>query len=234
MENDRGVPWRIVGQDKCSRLAGLTEVLRYSAGVKLAGIIYAHRISDEKFGGLAAKNFRMFRELCGEKTLKNVVLMTNMWGRATPEQEAAREQQLKDKYFKAAIEKGAQMCRHSNTPESAREVLRKILRNRPAALKIQSELVEQHMDVGQTGLGVELNKEICELVERYRREVRELEETMRKAMDDKEEAYRRELREEKRKAQEEIKKLQRESAWMRMTMEDLRRELRNAWRCIIM
>jgi hypothetical protein len=61
----------------------LTEMFRYSAGVKLAGVIYVHRISDDKFGNLAVRNFRMFRELCGDKTLKNVILMTNMWGRVT-------------------------------------------------------------------------------------------------------------------------------------------------------
>ena len=77
----------------------------------------------------------MFRELCGEKTLKNVILMTNMWGRASPRQEADREHQLRDKHFKAAIEKGAQMCRHTNTPESARAIVRKILKNqRPGRL----------------------------------------------------------------------------------------------------
>ena len=65
----------------------------------------------------------MLRELCGEKTLKNVILMKNMWGRVTPQQGADREQQLKDKYFKAAIEKGAQLCRYTKTPESAQVIL---------------------------------------------------------------------------------------------------------------
>ena len=104
-------------------MARLTDIFRYSAGAKLAGVIYVHRISDDKFGGLAVRNFRMLRELCGEKTLKNVILMTNMWGRVTPQQGADREQQLKDKYFKAAIEKGAQLCRYTNTPQSAQVIL---------------------------------------------------------------------------------------------------------------
>ena len=83
-------------------LVQLTEVFRYSVGMKLAGVICVHRISDDKFGGLAVKNFRMFRELCGGKMLKNVILMTNMWGEVTPQKEADQEQQLRDKYFKAA------------------------------------------------------------------------------------------------------------------------------------
>ena len=203
----------------------LTEIFRYSVGAKLAGVIYVHRISDEKFGGLAVKNFRMFRELCGEKTLKNVILMTNMWGRVSPRQEADREQQLKDKYFKAAVEKGAQMCRHTNTPESARTVVRKILKNQPLVLKIQHELIDEGKDIGQTGAGVELNREIREVVEKYQRDIRDLEESMRKAMEEKDEVSREELEEEKIKMQEEVEKLRKDSAEMQSKFEDARREM---------
>jgi len=98
-------------------------MFRYSAGAKLAGVIYVHRISDTTFTNIAGNNFRTFRKVCGDGTLKNVVLMTNMWGQVTPQQGADREQQLRDKYFKAAIEKGAQLYRHTNSPESARMIL---------------------------------------------------------------------------------------------------------------
>lgn len=219
---------------KVSSRARLTEVLlRYSAGVKLAGVIYVHRISDDRFGGLAAKNFRMFRQLCGEKTLKNVIIMTNMWGRVTPQQGAAREQQLRESYFKEAIKKGAQMCRHTNTPESAREILRKILCNKPVVLQIQHELVDLHKDIGQTGAGAELNREIWELVQKHQREMRELKENMWKAMKERDEEYRQELEEEKRKADEEMWKLRRDWTEMQGTLEDLRKELKGYLRCTI-
>ena len=208
-----------------SSCAQLTDVFRYSAGAKLAGVIYVHRISDDKFGGLAVKNFRMFRELCGEKTLKNVILMTNMWGRIPLPQGADREQQLKVKYFNTAIEKGAQLCRHYNTPESARVILRKILENKPIVLKIQRELIDEHKDIGQTGAGVELNREIHEVVEKYQRELRELEESMRKAMEEKDEDSREELEEEKRKMQEEMEKLRKDTAEMESKFEEARRDM---------
>jgi len=197
----------------------------YSAGAKLAGVIYVHRISDEKFGGLAVKNFRMFRELCGERTLKNVILMTNMWGRVTPKLAAAREQQLKDEHFKTAIEKGAQLCRHNNTVESARAILRTILKNQPLVLKIQRELIDEGKDIGQTGAGAELNREIHELAEKHRREMRELEENMRKAMDEKDEESREELEGEKRRMEEKMGQLQKDSAEMQSKFEQARREM---------
>jgi chromosome segregation ATPase len=199
--------------------------LRYSAGAKLAGVIYVHRICDDKFGGLAVKNFRMFRELCGEKTLKNVILMTNMWGRVVPQQGAAREQQLKDEHFKAAVDKGARICRHNNTPESARAILRKILENQPAVLKIQHELINERKEIGETGAGAELNRELQELAEKHRREMRELEENMLKAMEEKDEESREELEEEKRRVVEKMDRLQQDSAEMQSKFEQARREM---------
>ena len=203
----------------------LNEVFRYSAGAKLAGVIYVHRISDDRFGGLAVKNFRMFRELCGEKTLKNVILMTNMWGRVTPQQGADRERQLEDNYFKAAIEKGAQMCRHKNTPKSARTILRMILENRPVVLKIQRELIDEHKDIGQTGAGVELNREMLEVVEKYQNEIRDLEENMRKAMEEKDEESHEELEEERRRLQGEMEELRKDAEEMKSKFEAARREM---------
>jgi len=167
----------------------------------------------------------MFRELCGEKTLKNVVLVTNMWGKVTPQQGADREQQLKDKYFKAAIEKDAQLRRHSNTPESAREIVRKILDNRPLALKIQHELIDQRKDIGETGAGKELKREICLAVVEYGRGIAEVEESMQKAIEEEDEQSREELEEEKRKMQEEMEKLRKDLEDMESRFEKARREM---------
>ena len=167
----------------------------------------------------------MFRELCGEKTLKNVILMTNMWGQVTPQQGADRERQLEKKYFKAAIEKGAQLCRNYNTPESARAILRNILKNKPLALQIQRELIDEGKDIGQTGAGAELNREISEVVERYQAQIRELEENMLKVIEEKDEESREELEEEKRRMQEEVDQLRQDSEEMGSKFEQARREM---------
>ena len=188
--------------------------------------MYIHKISEDRFTGVNGKNFRMFRKLCGEKTLKNVILMTNMWGRVTPQQGAARERQLKDKYFKEAIEKGAQMCRHNNTPESARAILQRIIHNRPLALRIQHELVDEQKDIGQTGAGVELIREICMLMQAHREELKDLEE--------RDEVSRRELEKGKSRLQEEMERLWNESTEMQGTMADLQKRLESIWRCVIM
>ena len=194
--------------------------------MKLAGVIYIHRISDDRFGGLAAKNFRMFRELCGEKTLKNVVLMTNMWERVTPQQGADREQQLKDKHFKAAIDKGAQLHRHgTNTQESARAILRMILKNQPAVLKIQQELIDEHKGIEQTGAGEELRKEIFGVMVKYKNNIKDLNDGIRVAAIEEDEESREEMEEEKRRLEEEMEKLRKDFEDMGTKFEEARRKM---------
>lgn len=50
----------------------------HQAKVKLAGIVYLHRINDTRLGGSAMKNLRMFKKLCGDDALSCVVLATTM------------------------------------------------------------------------------------------------------------------------------------------------------------
>ena len=105
-----------------------TELLnRYEDGSKLAGVIYIYRISGVQFSGISARNFALFRKLCDESTLKNVVLVTNMWGVGSEATNEAREKELSGTFFKPALDRGAQMGRHHNTTESAHAILRKII-----------------------------------------------------------------------------------------------------------
>src|SRR5688572_18581441 len=100
-------------------------IYRYKDGTKLAGIIYIHRISDFRMGGIATRNFKMFRRLCGDSTLKNVIIVTNMWGQVPKEVGEARETELatQDLFFKPVLDSGALMLRHHNTIDSAHDIL---------------------------------------------------------------------------------------------------------------
>lgn len=47
--------------------------------VKLAGLIYMHRITDNQLGSFATENIRPVRALVGENNMRNAVLVTNRW-----------------------------------------------------------------------------------------------------------------------------------------------------------
>jgi len=159
--------------------------------------------------GAPVKNFRMFRELCGESTLKNVVIVTNMWEGIDRQVGKEREEELKTKpiFFEPAISKGARMARHENTVDSAKKILRLVLCNRPLPLRIQEELVDENKDIMETGAGEEMNRELESQVRKHKDEMDALKEQIERAIKDKDEETRRELEEEKKRVRDEVERL---------------------------
>ena len=192
-----------------------TEVLnRYEEGSTLAGVIYIHRISDNRFGGITGRNFNMFRKLCGESTLKNVVLVTNMWKEDSQAVNEAREKELSEKFFKPAIDKGAQLVRHHNTTPSAHDILRKIVKNHPVVLQIQRELVDERKDIIDTAAGDSINAELKAQIRRHQADLKELREEMAQALKAKDDEMRQELEEAKRELEEKVTKVRKASEGM--------------------
>ena len=182
----------------------IEDAIRYELGSKLAGIIYIHRISDNRFTGIAGRNFKMFRELCGDSTLRNVVLVTNMWGDVSQDVGKDREEELTTNFFKPVLDKGARLVRHHNTVQSAHDIIRRIMKNQPAALQIQRELVDEGMDIVDTAAGEAINKELNEQIRRHKAELKSVKEEMEQSMQERDEETRREMEEETRKLQEHI------------------------------
>jgi hypothetical protein len=187
---------------------------KYENGSQLAGVIYIHRISDKRFTGVAARNFKMFRELCGDSTLKNVILVTNMWGEVSQEVGETREEQLITNSFKPALDKSAQLARHHDTVQSAHDIIRRIMRNQPLVLQIQRELVDERKGIIDTAAGGAINKELNEQIRRHQVELKAVREEMLEALAKKDEESRWELAEETRKLQEQVDKMRTDSEGM--------------------
>ncbi|KAI0950844.1 hypothetical protein AcW1_008041 [Taiwanofungus camphoratus] len=191
----------------------------YEKGAKLAGVIYMHRISDFRMGGIARENFRLFRKICGDDAMKNVLIVTTMWEDVTPETGASREQELATKsiFFKDAVDHGARMIRHYDTAESAKDVIELLLPNQPEVLLMQHEIVYEHKRIPTTTAGIELRSEFKRQEEKHEQKMIKL----RREMDDirtrKEASYEQEIQELKtqctdlqeqvRRIQDEMKKL---------------------------
>ena len=172
------------------------------------GAIYVHRISDKRFTGIAGRNFNVFRELCGEDALKNVVLVTNMWSAVTREVGEAREKELCANFFKPVLEKGAQMVRHFGTPESAHGAIRKIIAvGRPVVLQIQLELVYGQKSLLNTSAGKAVNRELEEQFRQHEAEFNKVWEEMQQALKDKDEVARKELEEETKRLQDQMRRI---------------------------
>jgi len=169
---------------------------------QLAGVIYLHRISDKRFTGISGRNFKIFRELCGESNLKNVVLVTNMWEEVPHDVGKARERELASIFLKPALDKGAQMVCHLNTEQSAHDVIRHIMNNHPVVLQIQRELVDEHKDIANTAAGEAVNVELTEEIKQHEATLNQVREEMMRALEEKSERARRVLEEETMSLQE--------------------------------
>jgi chromosome segregation ATPase len=189
------------------------------------------------------RNLLMFRELCGENPLKNVILVTTGWGRAAKAgilgQATQNERQLRTEpqFWANMIKRGSDIKKFQDTRESALEIIFGLVDRKPTILKIQKELVDENRNLVDTSAGHVVNEEIKRLEEKYRAELLELAQQMEEAKarqdkelqevlaDSKKELER--LKEDARHAQDELNYERRNHQRQHdQDLEDMKREVR--------
>jgi hypothetical protein len=127
---------------------------QYQLGIPLKGIIYLHRITDNRMAGSAQRYFEMFKCLCGERNLKNVVLLTTMWSELSNEaQGLQRERQLRKEFWKDMEQRGSTIRRFDGSRTSAEAFICRLVREKDIVLDIQHELVDQDKILEDTAAG---------------------------------------------------------------------------------
>lgn len=145
--------------------------------MKLSGIIYLHEISQTRMFGTSRKNLDMFRKLCGDDALRNVVLGTTKWGDVTPGVGEKREKQLRDTYWKEMVQRGSVIMQAHSSSGSAWEIVNRILGNQVVDfVRIQEELLELQKVIPNTEAGQTLSYTLKELLEQQKELARQLEE----------------------------------------------------------
>ncbi|KAG6379498.1 hypothetical protein JVT61DRAFT_9989 [Boletus reticuloceps] len=197
----------------------------------LNGIIYMHRISDPRVGGVARKNLKMFHSLCGDANLKNVCIATTNWNRVSEQEGTTREAALKTNAFKALIDGGAGLRRHTNTVESAQQIVSELIGLNPVTMQIQEEL-RMGMTLGDTSAGTILIAGMREMQKKHEKELAGLKREMEEATRATDLALRAELAEEHQalelkmtRAKDERKRLERAIVETRENQADEQTEL---------
>jgi len=113
-------------------------------------------------GGAERKNFKIFRELCGDKTLENVIIATTFWDTITPEVGDARQYEMSwnPNFYRSAIDRGAHFDRHDGTLESAHHLIAELVGFAPRALLIQEEMVDEGKSISETAAGAFIQDEL--------------------------------------------------------------------------
>ena len=137
----------------------LSSGYRYERDVKLSGLIYLHRITDNRMAGSLYKNLRMFGELCGDLAMSQVVLVTTMWERVVEAVGEAREKELHTIFWKSLRDKGSEVdsLKRANDQEAwgiINKVVNRYFENKQAeAVLLQEELVDQKIKLNETQAG---------------------------------------------------------------------------------
>jgi hypothetical protein len=157
--------------------------------IKLTGIIYMQAATDKRMFGSTLRNLKMFRQLCGDEPLKNVILATSCWGTAERSGEMskaiANEDQLRrdSLFWQPMLKRGSQMVRFEDTRESALKIIKKIINKKPIVLQIQHELVDEDKNLIDTAAGATVNEEIKRLEAKYKKEISDVQADMKEALE---------------------------------------------------
>ncbi|KXN85553.1 hypothetical protein AN958_11120 [Leucoagaricus sp. SymC.cos] len=146
----------------------------YRRGLEISGILYLHRITDNRMAGTPQKNLRLFKKLCGDEFYDLIFLTTTMWPEDDQNDEPIfhdRQAQLEDDYWADIIKRGRKSQRFRGTQESAWEILDNVIdaaaaRQQRKILQIQDELVHLAKSVPATKAGQQLHGIIEDLVKR--------------------------------------------------------------------
>lgn len=175
---------KVSDADILQKIADFMDI-SYRTGRKLNGLLYFHRIIDNRVGGVSYMNMQMFQKLCGEGALKNVFLCTTMWDLVPPEVGEERERELKEDFWASMIEQGASVVRHDGTADAARNIISRMLHFNPVTLKIQEELVDESKTLMETLAGARISEVLRSLESKYRGLLKRASEDYQKAVEEK-------------------------------------------------
>lgn len=198
----------------------------YRQNAKLTGIIYLHRITDVRMDGSAMRNLKMFRKLCGDQPMKNVVIASTFWGAIEDDKAVAHEAELmgKDDFWGDMISHGAQVKRFAGTKQSALDILMSFASKATVTLDIQRELVDEDKPLGETAAGNAVNEELHRLEAKYLAELGRIQQETAAALAEKDVQYENILKKERERMEQKLNRLHNDQELLRQERrEEIRR-----------
>ncbi|KAI6045342.1 kinase-like domain-containing protein [Pisolithus marmoratus] len=138
---------------------------KYRGNVKLTGVIYTHRISNNRMSGSVCKNLDLFSQLCGDKAAQCVRLVTTMWDNQNPENTESwqnRVSHLEGNFWKPLISLGARHERFFNTQQSAWNVINGLVQARTPLVRGDSTDVTRELNEASAGNTLLIQEEMVD------------------------------------------------------------------------
>ncbi|KAF8159709.1 hypothetical protein B0H34DRAFT_858458 [Crassisporium funariophilum] len=145
----------------------------YEDGIKLSGLLFFHRISDNRMAGTPLKHLKTFRKLCGNAAFGHVILVTTMWDEVSENEGNQREDELRSKYWHSMIAGGSRTGRFDRTRDSAWDIVSQFQGARCSIL-LQRELVDLSMDLADTSAGKMLFGWLVDFIKKIKKSLQQM------------------------------------------------------------
>jgi len=153
--------------------------------VHVTGVLFLHRIIDNKFTQTADRVSNMLKNICGDDAMKHLMLCTTMWDRVPEDEGSRRFDELRETgAWQEMILGGASVAKISNASSNARanaeRIVTRLIKNaQPVELVIQDEMGNRNLKVVQTGAGQILNEHLQAVQAEARRDLEEVQMKLR-------------------------------------------------------
>ncbi|KAI0886792.1 P-loop containing nucleoside triphosphate hydrolase protein [Annulohypoxylon maeteangense] len=171
----------------------LAQVYRHK--LNLAGVVYLHRITDNRVSGSSVKNIDILRKLCGIHAFPRVVLTSSMWDSIDQDaillQKAfCNEDQLKntENFWGSLVDGGSHVMRWTGDKESALGAISHLINlhdlHGSIVLKIQQELVDDGINLNDTEVGRAVQDVFVQALAKHQDDLRDITSQFRQTLRD--------------------------------------------------
>jgi len=227
-------------------LNGVRRIYRGRRNVWVTGVLFLHRINDNRFSHTAQRISIMLKNLCGDTAMSHLMLCTTMWDTVPDEEGYERFDELCETgAWKEMISKGAGTAMissmNSNAKAEAENIVNQLIKNAaPVEVAIQDEMVNQAKKPAETSAGKALDeaqenqaesdrmtKEVYETLKKERevKASKELQKLMRMRREEMR-TRKQEAREKKKRANEEVEALKARARQLRQERERAERAIK--------
>lgn len=140
----------------------LTYQYKNKTYISLKGVVYLHRITDMRFAGSSMETLKIFTKICGESALSNVILATTRWDEVDPVLGAAREEELRTKFWQYMLQNNSKMVRFYGSTDSAEGMVSLLINKPNIVFDIQREVVDENKATSETGAGSVIRDQLLE------------------------------------------------------------------------
>ncbi|KAM0209048.1 hypothetical protein ACHAQD_011362 [Fusarium lateritium] len=207
----------------------------YIEGTRLCGMIYLHPITQVRMGNTSARNLKLFRKLCGDENLGNVLLVTNKWEICDGRTAEGRFQDLTAAggFWRRLLDLGASAHRYYNDREEAMNLIKKLIAKQPIALNIQKQLVEEKKSLIDTDVGSVVHADLLRLEEEHVKEMNRMHEKLRDSQRKGNQELRRHLKTQQDEAKEELQKVNDSKVQLMAQVAKLQKQQEDSERAIL-